>query len=96
MQNTTAVQEKEHFQKPLPSEAIEILRVIAAMLSPFGNNRQDATVNEIALSETFGISHQQTKHLLELLEQADMLGINDIGIYGIKCKGRKLLNGKMP
>jgi len=78
----------------LPSEAIEMLRVIAAMLSPFGNNRQEATIDEIALSETFGMSHQQTKYLLELLDRADTLKANDIGIYGIKHKGRKLLNEK--
>jgi len=78
----------------LPSEAIEMLRVIAAMLSPFGNNRQEATIDAIALSETFGISHQQTKALLESLEEVGALETNDIGIYGITGEGRKLLNEK--
>ena len=91
---TTTRQERENLQKPLTPEAIEVLRVIAAMLSPFGNNRQEATIDETALSETLGISHQQTKHLLELLDLADMLEANDMGIYGITGEGRKLLNEK--
>ena len=78
----------------IPPEAIEVLRVIAAMLSPFGNNRQEATIDKIALSETFRMSHQQTERLFELLEKAGTLETNDIGIYGITGEGRKLLNEK--
>ncbi|MCK5229342.1 MAG: hypothetical protein KAR13_03700 [Desulfobulbaceae bacterium] len=94
VQNTTAVQEKENLQKTLTPEAVEVLRVIAATLSPFGNNRQEATIDKIALSETFRMSHQQTERLFELLEKAGTLETNDIGIYGITGEGRKLLNEK--
>ena len=93
---TTAVQ--KNLQKPLTPEAIEVLRVIAAMLPPFDNNRQEATIDEVTLSEKFDMSQQKTKYLLELLEEIGALEINNIGIYGITFEGRKLLNekGAMP
>jgi len=95
--HATARRERENLQKMLSPEAIEVLRVIAATEQPFDNNRLQATINKAALSETFGMSHQKTKYLLELLGRAGTLELNE-GICGITHEGRNLLNKakKMP
>ena len=84
--------------KSLPKKAIDMLRVIAATEHPFGKNRSKDNfdiIDEVALSETFGMSQQQTKRLLELLEKANCLDFDKgVGIYGISNEGRELLNKK--
>ena len=91
----TARQESDDPQKVLPPNALDMLRVIAATEQPFNKNRSKATINEVSLSETFGISHQKTKYLLESLERAGMFKIDKgVGIYGISHDGRELLSKK--